>query len=215
MSLQWLDVTLPLRTGMAVWPGDPEVSVESLCTVEENGVLVSRLILGSHTGTHVDAPCHFLPGGRGVDGIDPWRLVGPCRVVDVRGACPLVRRAHLEPWAPRRGERLLLKTGGEANLHSPVFQPSFVALDPEAARYLAEAGVVLVGIDALSIEPFDAVEHPAHYALLEREVVIVEGLDLGEVEPGDWELIVLPLRLEGGDAAPARALLGRPGVTPR
>ena len=216
MSLEWTDVTLPVRGGMAVWPGDPEVVVEPVCTWEDDGVRVSRLVLGSHTGTHVDAPSHFLPDGRTVDRIDPWRLVGPCRVLDVRGASPRVRRADLEAFAPRRGERLLLKTGGEANLHSPVFQPSFVALAPEAARYLAEVGVILVGIDALSIEPVDAEEHPAHYALLEQEIVIVEGLDLGGVDPGEWELIVLPLRLEGADGSPARVLLGRPqGVRPR
>lgn len=207
MEPSWIDATLPVRPGMVTWPGDPEVVVTPICTLEADGAVVSRWTLGSHSGTHIDAPRHFIEGGRGVDEVEPWRLVGPCRVLDLVGLSPVVRRRDLEPFGPMPGERLLLKTGGGASLRADEFVPSFVALDEDAARLLAEADVALVGIDALSIEPLHAEGHPAHHALLSRGIPIVEGLDLTAVEPGEWDLVLLPLRLEGGDAAPARALL--------
>lgn len=204
--MTWLDVSLPVRNGMVVWPGDPPPEIADISTVATDGARVSRLILGSHTGTHIDAPAHFIDGGGGVDAIPLDHLVGPCRVIDVDRA-PSIARADLEPFAPQPGERLLLRTRNRDLLRRSRFDPSYVALDISAADYLVTCGVVLIGIDALSIEGFAADGHPVHVCLLSHGIAIVEGLDLHDITPGVYELIALPLRLEGLDGSPSRVLL--------
>ncbi|MBM3465076.1 MAG: cyclase family protein [Armatimonadetes bacterium] len=203
----WIDVTVPVRDHMVVWPGDPDVIVETVATVEQDGVMVSRLALGSHTGTHIDAPLHFLAGTRSVDCLDAEKLIGPCRVLDLARAGRRIRRADLEAHAPAPGERLLFKTENKDALRRGDFDQTYAALDLEAAEFLAEIGVALVGIDHLSIEGFGSDGHPVHKALLAREVVILEGLDLVDVPPGAYDLVALPLRLQGLDGSPARAML--------
>jgi arylformamidase len=174
---------------------------------------VSHLALGSHTGTHLDAPRHFIPGGATVDHLPLDTLVGPARVVE----CPAgpIRPDSLAPAlgrdgpAGRREARVLVKTGNSRLWTHGRFARDYQALTLEAARELVRAGVLLVGVDYLSVEAFggDGGAFPVHRCLLAAGVVILEGLDLSAVGPGRYELLCLPLRLKAGDGAPARAVL--------
>src|SRR5262245_26573216 len=190
---------------MVVYDGDPPVEVTSALSLDRGDPAnVSRLTLGSHTGTHVDAPCHFVRGGAGVDRLSPETLLGPARVL----ACPPGPIAAATVVGQTgRGERLVLKTANSALWSRARFVADYQALTLDAARALVESGVGLVAIDYLSIEPFGAPGHPVHRCLLEAGVVVLEGLDLSRIEPGRYELCCLPLRIRDGDGAPARALL--------
>jgi arylformamidase len=208
------DISLPVRHGMVTFPDDPDVRVRPHSRIADgDDANVTELALGSHTGTHVDAPSHFFDGARTVDRLDLARLVGPARVVripdEVRAIGPDDLRAAGvagEPGEPGEA-RVLLKTRNSRLLDRDDFAEDFAYLTPDGARFAVEAGVELLGIDYLSVEAFDAEEPEAHHVLLEREVVIVEGLDLRDVPEGRYELICLPLRLEGLDGAPVRAVL--------
>ncbi|MGH9011504.1 MAG: cyclase family protein [Acidimicrobiia bacterium] len=193
-----IDISRPLSQATPVWPGDPPVIVEPVARVEDGDpAAVSRLALGTHTGTHVDPPAHFFPGEVAVDALPLDVLVGPAVVADFP-AGP-IDRAALESLSLADGSaRLLLKTGADAG-----------AVTTDGARWLVERGVRLVGADTLSIEP-ETDDYPVHRILLGAGVVIVEGLDLTAVVPGSYELVCLPLRIAGGDGAPARAVLIRP-----
>ncbi len=196
---------------MPVWPGDPPYRVERWATLQEGGANISRLELGSHTGTHVDAPAHLLPQGSTVDTL-PWEaLLGPAWVIAVTQGGP-IRAMDLEALAwPAECRRVLLKTRNAAQASARgVLCTDYIALAADAAAWLVARGVLLVGLDAPSVDPWEEGAGPAHRILLEAGVVIVEGLDLGQVLPGSYELICLPLRILGGDGAPARAILIAP-----
>jgi arylformamidase len=200
------DISVPIEPAMAVWPGDPPPVQTWLARLRRGDAFdLSAWTLGSHTGTHVDAPSHFVPGGADVAALDPRLFVGPCQVL----APPLhggqITAATLQTIAGWRGtERVLLKTRRDAST-APA------GLTPDAAALVAEAGVRLVGIDQLSIESAASVEAgaPVHQHLLGHGVVILEGLDLRAVTPGGYWLIALPLRLQDGEASPVRAVLFR------
>lgn len=183
-----------------MWPGDPPVVVEPVTRMEDGDVAaVSRLALGTHTGTHVDPPAHFVPGGATVDELPLDILVGPAVVADCTGGAP-IDATRLEVLdLPAGTTRLLLKTAGGGD-------GSTGTLTPEGAGWLVERGVLLVGADTLSIEPATN-DYPVHRVLLGAGVIIVEGLDLTAVAPGRYQLVCLPLRIAGGDGAPARAVL--------
>jgi arylformamidase len=200
------DVSLPISHRLPVWPGDPPVRVEPLQSLADGDVAnVSRLDFSSHTGTHIDAPLHFLMGGRPVDQLPLEVLVGACRVVYAEPGGGELTPADV----PERPERLLIKTPNSRRwAEGAVFDEDFIGVGEALARALVESGVKLLGVDYLGVERFDAPpEHPVHKILLKGGVVIVEGLDLSRVEPGDYELCCLPLRIAGGDGAPCRALL--------
>jgi arylformamidase len=202
----WIDVTVPIHGAMVVYEGDPPVQLVSALALDRGDPAnVARLTLGSHTGTHVDAPAHFIAGGTTVDRLAPELLVGPVRVV----ACPAgpVGPEVLAAADLGRERRLILKTANSGLWREPRFVRDYQALTLPAARALVAAGVELVGIDYLSIEGFGAPGHPVHRCLLEAGVVIVEGLDLAAVAPGRYEMLCLPLRIQDGDGAPARVLL--------
>jgi arylformamidase len=204
------DVTLPICAGMPVYAGDPEVRVEPhLRIAAGDPVNVDRLSFGSHTGTHVDAPRHFLDEAAGVDGLALEALIGPARVHAV-GPAPHVDVGQLAAPELAGVERLLLKSRNSDRWGAGQFFSDFAALTPEAARHLVAVGVQLVGVDGLSVDPFGDADAPAHHILLEAGVVILEGLDLSLVPPGPYELLCLPLRIRGGDGAPARVLLASP-----
>jgi arylformamidase len=194
-AVRIVDVSVPVRPGMIVYPGDPEVRLERVSSIAYgDGVNLSRLDLGVHSGTHVDAPLHFVEGGASVETLPLDVLVGPCVVVE-----------GLDPAAvPAGAERVLFKTPNSRMWERDEFSEEFVALDGHGARALVERGVRLVGIDYVSIG-----DEEAHRVLLGAGVVAVEGLDLREVEPGEYRLICAPLRLEGAEGAPARVLLIR------
>jgi arylformamidase len=195
VSVRIVDVSVPVRPGMIVYPGDPEVRLERVSSIEDgDGFNLSRLDLGVHSGTHVDAPLHFLADGAAVETLPLDVLVGPCVVVD----------GHDAAAVPRGAERVLFKTQNGRLWERDEFTEDFAELDGEAARALVAAGVRLVGIDYLSIG-----DEEAHRILLGAGVIAVEGLDLREVEPGEYRLVCAPLKLEGAEGAPARVLLLR------
>lgn len=202
------DVSRPLLSGGVIYPGDPEIAFRAHSSIDGGDpASVTVLRLGSHSGTHVDAPSHFLPGGTPVDRIPPERLIGPAIVLDLPGELASVGAADLARQDLGGHRRVLLRTRNSAAGPMTRFTPDYCALAPDGAEYLLERGVELVGIDALSLEQFGSSDYPVHHLLLGRSVVIVEGLDLSAVSAGVYQLICLPLKLEGLDGAPARAVL--------
>lgn len=211
MTRAWIDISRPLVSGMAVWPGDPVVRVERISAIAGGGPFnLSAVSMCLHTGTHVDAPLHFLEGGPSVAEMPPGALVGPARVIGIRDP-KAIRARELEPFRLRRGERVLFKTRGSARRwQAAEFCPDYVYVAPDAAALLVERGVRAVGIDYLSIGAPSEEGYEVHRTLLRAGVWIVEGLDLSAASPGRYELICLPLKVPGADGAPARAIL-RPG----
>lgn len=212
----WIDVTVPIRDGMVHWPGDPPVRVTRESDLARgDSSTVSRLELGAHTGTHVDAPGHFILGGFGVDTIDPDRLVGPARVVRVDDAAPVIDRTIVDAAAVQPGERILFRTNNSDRCwNTDAFVPDYCYITLEAARRLVDLGAQTVGIDYLSIAGGTHEQIVAiHQALLAAGVCIIEGMNLSAVAPGTYDMVCLPLRLRDGDGAPARVLL-RPTAWP-
>jgi arylformamidase len=199
LAARMIDISTPIHGGMTVWPGDAPVQV--VTEPFEHGQLTS-LAMSAHTGTHIDAPLHFIAGGLAIDQMPLEAMVGACQVIAVDDPVA-IRPAHLPPLAP--GARVLFKTANSA--HEGAFREDFVYLSADAARQLVDAGVRTVGIDYLSIGGFhhDLVE--THRVLLGAGVWVIEGLRLAHVEPGAYQLICLPLKIAGADGAPARALL--------
>ncbi|HET7807179.1 MAG TPA: cyclase family protein [Gaiellaceae bacterium] len=193
-----IDISVPLREGMVTYPGDPVVRLERAASIADgDAVNLTRLDFGLHSGTHVDAPVHFIDDGTGVDEIPLDALVGPCHVVEVPDLS-----ASSAAAAPEGAERVLFKTPNSELWSRDEFSEDFAMLDGAAATLLVERGVRLVGVDYLSVG-----DEAAHRALLGAGVVPVEGLDLRGVEPGRYELVCLPIHIVGADGAPARAIL--------
>jgi arylformamidase len=202
------DLSIPVRTGGLVYPGNPEIVIESQQAISRGaGANVSRISFGSHTGTHVDAAKHFFDGGETVDRIAVDRLVGPAVLIALDESLTSVSASDLERHDLGNHTRILIRTRNSSFLDDREFHRDYTYLAPDAAEYLVEKGVDLVGVDYLSIEQFRSGHHRTHRTLLERNVVIVEGLRLGGIMPGVYDFICLPLRLEGLDGAPARAIL--------
>jgi arylformamidase len=208
----WIDVSAPVRHGMVHWPGNPPIEVVRTADVARGDpATVSQLSLGVHSGTHVDAPVHFLADGAGVDAVPLESLVGDVRVVSIQDPRS-IGVPELRSLSPREGERLLFKTRNSPRCwKADEFVPDYVYLSLDGARFLVQRRVRTVGIDYLSIAGMDE-GVPTHVALLRADVCIIEGLDLTAVEPGAYEMFCLPLRLAGADGAPARVLL-RPRAT--
>ena len=211
MSGAWIDVTIPLRNGMAEWPGDAPFDRSFAHTMAGGaGNNVSRLSTSTHIGTHMDAPLHFLENAPAMETLPIDAVVGPARVVQVRDPEAL-HVAELEPLALQPGERVLFRTrNSDRRLNDGPFVTDFTYVAPDAARYLVERGVRTVGVDYLSVGAFrEASGTETHRVLLGAGIWIIEGLNLADIEPGHYELICLPLRLVGSDGAPARAILRR------
>ena len=205
--MKLFDVTRPIFEGMIVYEGDPRVVVRRVTSVATGACAnVSEVSLGSHTGTHVDPPLHFWDGAPGVDALPLDILIGPARVYAL-GGCEPIDAAGLRRLDLTVCRRILFKTGTGGNLDTPASPTISAGMTAEAARVLVEAGVGLVGLDGASVDPPGAAGLPAHRTLLDARVVIVEGLDLSAVPPGPYELLCLPLKLLGGDGAPARVVL--------
>lgn len=194
---------------MPVYEGDPSVEIKAWSALANgNSANVSFLHLGAHTGTHVDAPAHFIEGARKIDAVSLETLIGPARVIRVPDEVIEIGPDFLADCDLKQVTRVLFHTRN-SNFWSEGFRKDFAHLAPEAAEKLVALGVKLVGTDYLSIEKFHSGHHRTHLALLSKDVVIVEGLNLSDIEAGDYELICLPLRIaEGsGDGSPARAVL--------
>ena len=170
---------------------------------------LSNLEMGAHTGTHIDAPLHFLQNGKSTDQVPLAKLIGPARVIEIDAAVDMITAAELNKHKWRGTKRILFKTRASyKNWWSDhEFHKDFTAIVPDAAHLLVDAGVEMVGVDYLSAEKFGSPKAETHLVLLGRDVVIVEGLDLRLVKAGDYELMVLPLKLAGREGAPARAVL--------
>jgi arylformamidase len=204
------DISVPIRTGGLVYPGNPVISITAQQAISQGaGANVSRLDFGSHTGTHVDAPKHFFDDGAGVDALSLDVLMGPARLLAFSDTVLSIGEAELRAHDLTGVTRLLLKTRNSAWLASgsTEFHPDYTYLAPDGATYLASLGVELVGVDYLSVEQFHSGHHKTHRTLLERGIVIVEGLLLTGVPAGNYELRCLPILLAGLDGAPARAVL--------
>jgi arylformamidase len=204
----WIDVSVPLRNGMVHWPGDPPYRIHYVHDQKKGDTCtVSQVTMGVHTGTHMDAPLHFIEDAQSIDLMPLDTTVGPARVIAIDHGTS-IGRAELEKHQIEPGERVLFKTANSGRLwNKDAFDENFVFIDASGADYLAERAVRLVGVDYLSVGGFrqDAVE--THLALLGAGIWIIEGLDLSRVAPGRYELICLPLKLVDSDGAPARAIL--------
>jgi arylformamidase len=203
------DISLTLSPSLIVWPGDPPVTITQPASMDRgDGFSITRLDIGAHVGTHVDAPAHFVRGGAGVDQLSLDALIGPAVVVDARGVDALTAAALDALAIPAGAQRVLFRTRNSdlwrKDQHD--FDEDFVAVAADGAAWLVERGVRLVGIDYLSVAPFSD-SAPTHQILLNAGVIAVENLNLSEVEPGEYQLVCLPLKIARADGAPARAVL--------
>lgn len=202
------DISVPIRSGGLVYPGNPEIDIALQQALAKGASAnVSTIRFGSHTGTHADASRHFFDDGEPVDKIPLDRLIGPALLVGFSDEVRSVGAAELREHDLKDHKRILLRTRNSALLSRKEFVNDYTYLAPDGAQYLVDKGVELVGIDYLSIEQFHSGHHLTHRTLLERSVVIVEGLDLSVPPSGEYQFICLPLRIVGCDGAPARAVL--------
>lgn len=204
------DVSVPISKKTPVYEGDPSVEIELKLSMEKgDNANVSQICMGVHTGTHVDAPNHFIEGTKKIIDLDLNTLIGKCRVVELGDDVMSIEPEHIENL--ENVERLLFKTRNSEfwTNFDQGFRKDFTYISHEAAKTIVEKGIKLVGIDYLSVEAFDAESPETHRTLLKNEVIIIEGLDLREVSDGEYELISLPLKIaEGaGDGSPSRTVL--------
>ena len=203
------DVTVPITNTMPVWPTDPPVQLLSKSHESQDKthiISLTAITMGSHTGTHVDAPFHMIQGGKRLNEFPLDILVGKAQVVEITGVHS-IGRGELEGISWDGAERVLFKTENSAHWQDGKFYEEFVYLEPGGAEFLVQRGVRLVGIDYLSIDKFQSPSHPAHFVLLNKNILILEGLNLRRVTPGEYTMYALPLNLQDADGAPARVIL--------
>lgn len=206
--MKFHDITVAISADLPVYPGDPGIEIRQVMSLAAGDVCaVSHLHFGTHIGTHVDPPAHFVAGGMTLDELPLDVLIGTARVMDV-GDIPFIDAEALRRYDLGGVTRVLFKTRNSQFWPSQrTFQEDFVYIESDAAQLLAASGVKLVGIDYLSVEKFNFTSPETHYALLRNNVVIIEGLNLRDISPGDYELICLPIKLKNGDGGPARVVL--------
>ena len=197
------DISLPIRAGMPIYPGNPPVRIRPL---RSKTSYLSEITFGSHTGTHVDAPRHAKKTWVGVDALPLRRLVGPCRVLDLTRVKTCLTVRDFRTARVRKGERILARTKNSKRGFE-VFRDDYVYLESEAAAFLAKKDILLFGIDSLSVKKRGSTDNRPHTKLLGQGIPIAEGLDLSRVKAGRYFLAILPLNIRGGDGAPARAIL--------
>lgn len=203
-----IDISVPIYTGMVYYPGDAAVSVEPGMQISNGDVAnLSQIHMGSHSGTHVDAPHHFIDEQDTVDDLPLDVLLGPVKVLDLTGVSGGITSGDLAGAGCEGAERVLFKTSNSMLWARDDFERAFVFLADDGADFLVEQGIRLAGNDYLSIEQYGSETHYVHRTLLRAGIVILEGVDLGRVEPGEYEIACLPLRVRDGDGAPARAVL--------
>jgi arylformamidase len=206
------DVSVPLSAATPTYPGDPGIDIKQWLTLAKGDAAnVSLINFGLHSGTHVDAPAHFIEGGAKVDSLPLESLLGKAQVVEVPDHIRVIEASFVTANCAKGAQRILFKTRNSAFWDNPEegFREDYTYIDSEAARLLVELGIKLVGIDYLSVEQFKSVDFQTHRVLLSKGVVILEGLDLRALTGGVYELICLPLKIAGGsgDGAPARVIL--------
>ena len=202
----WIDVTMPLENGMVYWPGDIPVIISKQATIPNDQVNVTAIHLSAHTSTHVDAPLHFIDKGNDVTQLPLNALIGKAKVIYIENPEAITMDA-INDAGIQKGDRILFKTRHSlTNWTMEPFQKDYVYLHEAAALFLVNKEILTVGIDYLSIAEFGN-GALVHRILLEKKIVIIEGLNLASIEPGDYEMICLPLKIKGGDGAPARVVL--------
>lgn len=207
-SDNWIDISLTIHPDMPFWPDNPPMSIEpSQCLAHGDVCNVSKMTIGTHTGTHVDGINHFIKGGMGIDQMPLDATIGKARVIAIEDS-KQIKVEEIEPYNIQAGERILFKTKNSDNaLKSDTFVEDFVHISTKAAKYLAEKKVRTVGVDYLSVGGYQGNVVEVHHALLGSGIWAIEGLNLSQVEPGEYELICLPIKLKDGDAGLARAIL--------
>lgn len=208
MPKKWIDISVTIKAGMAHWPDNPAIKVDKMLDMNRGDVCnVSVLSFGSHTGTHMDAPLHFIKNGKSLDKMPLDATIGPCRVIEIKHK-EAVTVEEIKNQRIKAGERILFKTrNSKKSWKTDEFDKNFVYISKEAAAFLAKAKVQTVGIDYLSVGGFfnDGIE--THNALLGAGIWVIEGLNLAKIAPGKYELCCLPIKVLNSDGAPARALL--------
>jgi arylformamidase len=208
----WIDVTVPLKEGMAIWPGDVTIKIERRRSMERGDAANNSAIsLGVHTGTHMDAPKHFIKDGRSIDKLPLETSVGPARVIEIKDKIS-IKPEELKQHNIKKGERILFKTVNSPRCwQTDAFVNDFVFVTRDAAQFLVDAGVILVGVDYLSVgsplDPEKAMRPDTHQILLGAGLYLIEGLNLTAVKAGDYNLICLPLKLMDAEGSPVRAIL--------
>jgi len=203
------DVSVPISNTMPVWPGDPPVQLLAKSHESRDKthiVSLTAITMGSHTGTHIDAPFHMIKSGKRLNEFPLDTLVGKARVFEIPGVRS-IGPVHLERLDWKGVERVLFKTDNSRHWQDGKFFEEFVYLEPDGAGFLVDRGMRVVGIDYLSIDKFRSAAHPSHFALLTKNVLILEGLNLNAVTAGEYTLYALPLNLQNADGAPARVIL--------
>ncbi len=203
-----IDISVPVEEGkMPIWPGNPGLKMRFHASFEAgDAVCLTEALLGVHTGTHLDAPMHYLRDGGGIETLRLETLVGPARVLEIENP-ECVRSEELETKNLQGASRFLIKTRNSQNRWwEKPYDPNFCSMTPDAARLLLECGMTLLGVDYLSVDAPDT-GVPVHMLLMPAGVTLLEGLNLQDVPEGDYELIALPALLPGRDGAPARAIL--------
>jgi len=208
VSAAWIDISVTIKSGMVHWPGDPKVEIKQIHSIAKGATAnVSHLSMGSHTGTHMDAPFHFLPKGKGIDAIPLDATVGKARVIEIHDR-ELIKAEELKGHNIRRGERILFKTiNSKRCWKTDHFVKDFVYISAGAAQFLATRKVKSLGVDYLSVGGYFKDGEATHHALLKAGIWVIEGLNLSKIKSGEYELICLPLKLLHGDGAPARAMV--------
>jgi arylformamidase len=204
---EWIDVTRTLTNGMIHWPGDPSFHWKRTQDITGPGTSnMSEFTSGAHLGTHIDAPLHFIEGGADIVEVPVSVLCGAAIVVHVTAGRDIDIK-DLESADIREGDRVLFRTVNESLWDKPGFDENFYAVSGDAAMWLVDRGVRLVGVDYLSVDSYHSTQKPAHYALLGNGVIIIESLDLSRVQAGRYEMVALPLKIAGSEASPARVIL--------
>lgn len=204
----WIDVSVALRSGMVHWPGDPEVKIERMLKMEcGDECNLSTISMSSHTGTHIDSPYHFVESGATIHDLPLSAVIGKARVIEIADA-ESVKPEELRPHRIRKGERILFKTlNSERYWRSAEFVKDFVYISTESLQYLVDRKVRTIGVDYLSVGGYNKNITQVHQVLLKAGIWIIEGLDLSSVKQGNYELICLPMKIQEGDGAPARAVI--------
>ena len=208
MSKNWIDVSVPLHTGMVHWPTDPDVFIERFADMDTGAVCnVSKVEMCAHAGTHMDGLNHFVKDGAPLDTVPFDAVIGPCRVIEIKDA-DSVKPAELVKHKLRGGERILLKTrNSKRQWWLEEFDTRFIHISKEAAEHLVERGIRTIGIDYLSVGGYERDGVECHQVLLGAGVWIIEGLNLTKVRTGKYDLVCLPVKIRNSDGAPARAIL--------
>jgi arylformamidase len=207
--MKLIDVTVPLDHTLATYPNNTPFTLEAIKRIARGeSSNVSTLHMSAHTGTHVDSPRHFFDDGVGTEALPLEMLIGRARVIEITSRTGIAAE-DLIKIDLSEDVRLLIKTHNSRLWSSPDFHPDYIGVTESGAKHLISRGIKVLGVDYLSVEVFRTPGAPAHHALLGAGVIVIEGLNLADVDPGVYEMFCLPLRIVGSDGAPARVVLRR------